>query len=83
MTYTIEILRSAQKELSKIQTQDQKRIIENIRKLAENPRPSGCKKLSVRPAWRIRIGAYRVVYEIYDEHLLVLVVTIGHRKEAY
>lgn len=83
MTYAIEIIRSAQKQLSKIERQEQKRIIENIRNLAENPRPPGCKKLSGRSAWRIRIGAYRVIYEIYDDHLLVLVLTIGHRREAY
>jgi len=83
VTYAIEITRSAQKQLSKIERQEQKRIIENIRNLAENPRPQSCKKLSGRSAWRIRIGAYRVIYEIYDDHLLVLVLTIGHRREAY
>ncbi len=83
MRYKIEILRSAQKQLSKIQHQQQNQIIENIRKLSENPRPSGCKKLSARPAWRIRIGDYRVIYEIKDDCLLVLVITIGHRKEVY
>jgi mRNA interferase RelE/StbE len=81
--YKIEILRSAQKQLSKIQHQQQNQIIENIRQLSENPRPSGCKKLSARQAWRIRIGDYRVIYEINDERLLVLVITIGHRKEVY
>lgn len=83
MRYKIEILRSAQKQLSKIHHQQQNQIIEIIRKLSENPRPSGCKKLSARPAWRIRIGDYRVIYEINDDCLLVLVITIGHRKEAY
>ena len=83
MTYTIEILRSAQKQLSKIQQRDQRHIIEHIRQLAQDPRPSRCKKLSGRPAWRIRVGVYRIIYEIHDEHLLVLVVTIGHRKEVY
>jgi mRNA interferase RelE/StbE len=83
VTHTIEILRAAQKQLSKIQRREQRRIIENIRQLAQNPRPPGCKKLSGRPAWRIRVGDYRVIYEIHDEQLLVLVVTIGHRREAY
>lgn len=83
MTYTIEILRSAQKQLSKVERKEQQRIIENIRKLADNPRPSGCKKLSARPAWRIRVGDYRVIYEIHDTHLTILVVTIGHRRDVY
>jgi mRNA interferase RelE/StbE len=81
--YKIEILRSAQKQLSKIQHQQQNQIIENIRKLSENPRPLCCKKLSGRPAWRIRIGDYRVIYEINDQRLLVLIITIGHRKDVY
>jgi mRNA-degrading endonuclease RelE of RelBE toxin-antitoxin system len=53
--YEIEILCSKQKQLSKIQHQQQNQIIENIRKLSENPGPSGCEKLSARPAWGIRI----------------------------
>lgn len=83
MTYSIEILRSAQKELSKINRQDQDRIISSIESLANNPRPDGCTKLSGRPAWRIRIGSYRVIYEIQDEILIVFVVKIGHRREIY
>ncbi len=81
--YTIEILRRAQKQLAKIKGQDQGRIIVAIERLAENPRPSGCKKLMGRPAWRIRIGSYRVVYEIHDDRLLVLVVAIGDRRDIY
>ena len=83
MTYSIEILRSAQKQLSKIDRQDQPRIIKAIKSLADNPRPCGCKKLSGRPAWRMRIGKYRVIYEIDDRHLRVLVIATGHRKEIY
>ena len=83
MTYSIEILRSAQKQLSKINRQDQDRIISSIESLANNPRPDGCKKLSGRPAWRIRIGSYRVIYELQDEKLIVLVIRIGHRRDIY
>ena len=83
MTYSVEILRSAQKQLSKINRQDQDRIISTVEALADNPRSQGCKKLSGRPAWRIRIGSYRVIYEIQDNKLLVLVVNIGHRREVY
>ena len=83
MTYAVEILRSAQKQLSKIDRQDQSRIIASIKLLAENPRPTGCKKLSGRPACRIRIGSYRVIYEVDDNRIRVLVVAIGHRKEIY
>ncbi len=83
MTYSVEILRSAQKQLSKINRQDQDRIISAIESLTHNPRPDGCIKLSGRPAWRIRIGSFRVIYEIQDEKLIVLVVKIGHRRDIY
>ena len=83
MSYSIEILRVAQKQLARIDRTQQQRIIAAIRSLADDPRPSGCKKLSGRPAWRIRIGSYRVIYEIQDDRLLVLVVTIGDRKDVY
>lgn len=64
MTYTVEILRSAQRQLAKIDRKDRHRIITAIRGLASDPRPTGSKKLSGRPAWRIRVGVYRVIYEI-------------------
>lgn len=83
MTYRIEILRIAQKQLAKIERLHQQRIVDVIRSLALEPRPRGCKKLSGRPAWRIRVGPYRVIYEIHEVQLLVLVITIGDRKEAY
>ncbi|MFO7869995.1 MAG: type II toxin-antitoxin system RelE/ParE family toxin [Kiritimatiellia bacterium] len=83
MTYAVDILRRAQRQLAKINRQDHARIIAAIESLAENPRPPGCKKLSGRPAWRIRIGSYRVIYEIHDDRLVVLVVAIGDRKEVY
>ena len=83
MTYTVEILRSAQKRLAKIDGQNRKRIIDAIRVLANDPRPPGSKKLSGRPAWRIRMGTYRVIYEVHDQQLLVLVVAVGHRREVY
>lgn len=83
MSYSIEILRVAQKQLSKIDKSHQPRIIDAIRALAFDPRPAGCKKLSGRPAFRIRIGSYRVIYEIHDGRLLVIVITIGNRKDVY
>lgn len=81
--YTIEILVRAQRQLAKIVRSDRERIISAIESLAETPRPAGCKKLSGRPAWRIRIGDYRVIYEIEDNRLRVLVVEIGNRRDIY
>jgi len=83
LTYTVKILRSAQKQLAKIERQDRTRIISAIRKLADDPCPVAAKKLSGRPAWRIRIGSYRVIYEIEKDKLIVLVVAIGHRRDIY
>ena len=83
MTYTIEILSSAQKRLAKIEAQDRGRIIDAIRELADDPHPAGSRKLSGRSAWRIRIGQYRVIYEVHDKQLLILVVALGHRREVY
>ena len=83
MTYAVDILRSAQKQLARIARQDHFRIIAAIQSLGLDPRPPGSKKLSGRPAWRVRIGPYRVIYEIHDERLVVLVIAVGHRKEVY
>ena len=83
MSHTIEIFRSAARDLHRIQVDDRNRIIEAIRGLADNPRPPGCKKLTGRDAWRIRVGSYRVIYEIHDARLSVLIVAAGKRSEIY
>ncbi|NUN98923.1 MAG: type II toxin-antitoxin system RelE/ParE family toxin [Candidatus Omnitrophica bacterium] len=83
MTYTVDILRSAQKHLSRIPPQDQDRVIAAVRALAETPHPPGCKKLSGRDAWRNRIGDYRVLPEIHEDRLRILVEAVGHRADAY
>ena len=83
MKYSVEILRSAQKQLRKIDRRDRSRIYSAIRQLADKPRPSGTKMLSGRSAWRVRVGSFRIIYEIHDERLLVLVVAIGDRKDVY
>lgn len=83
MSYSILIHKSAQKSLLKIERPAQDRIIKAIRNLSGNPRPHGAKKLAGRPAWRIRIGDYRVIYEIHDRELIVIVVVIGHRRNIY
>ncbi|MFH1075227.1 MAG: type II toxin-antitoxin system RelE/ParE family toxin [Pseudomonadota bacterium] len=83
MKYKLSIERSAQKGLSKMPHREQDRIIAAIQNLADNPRPPNAKKLTGRDAWRMRIGDYRVIYEIYDDTLIVLVVHLGHRKDIY
>ena len=81
MTYALFIERRAQRSLSRIDLPDRDRISNAIRRLVDDPRPHGAKKLSGRNAWRIRVGDYRVLYEIHDKRLLILVVDVGHRRE--
>ena len=58
-------------------------IKKQIYDLADNPRPQGYKKLKGRKGYRIRVGNYRIIYEIFDEILLIDVIDLGHRKEIY
>lgn len=81
--FSIEIYRSAQKQLARIERSAAQRIVDAIRGLASDPRPANVKKLAGRPAWRIRVGDYRVIYEVHDQRLVVLVIEIGHRREVY
>ena len=83
MGHSIKIERSAQKYLSSLDVQLRRRIMQAIDKLATIPRPVDCKKLRSMDAYRIRVGDYRVIYEIHDNVLVVLVIKIAHRREAY
>jgi len=60
-----------------------KKILKRIEGLAENPRPSGCEKLTGQERYRLRQGRYRIVYSIQDDDLTVWVVKVGHRKDIY
>ncbi|TAE88263.1 MAG: type II toxin-antitoxin system RelE/ParE family toxin [Verrucomicrobia bacterium] len=82
-SYKISIKRSAAKELEKIVLADRRRIIEKIRELASDPRPHGCKKLSGQEKYRLRQGDYRILYEIHDDELIIVLVKIGHRRDVY
>jgi mRNA interferase RelE/StbE len=75
--------RSVQKELDRLPDDVVKRILARLSRLEANPRPADVKKLKGRDAWRIRVGDYRVIYEIHDRELQVLVITVGHRREIY
>ena len=83
MIYTVFIRKSAQKSIARLASPLQDRIFHAIRELANNPRPVGVKKLTGREAWRIRIGNYRVIYEIRNDRRIIIVVVVGHRREVY
>lgn len=83
-TYRIELTRDAAKSLTGYDRTTQTRIRAAIDALAAEPRPSGsCKLAGGSGEWRIRVGDYRIVYEIYDGRLVVLVVRVAHRREVY
>lgn len=84
MTYRIEFTPAAVRQLRKLDGKARRRIQAAIELLAEEPRPNGAKKLVGGDGqWRVRTGDYRIVYEIDDGVLLVLVVAVGHRREVY
>ena len=81
--YKIEIKRSAVKEIKKLPAKDLKKILAKISSLADNPRPNGCVKLSADEKYRIRVGVYRILYEIIDKLLVIIVVKVAYRKDVY
>lgn len=83
MSYTVLVERYAQKQLLKLEKRAIPAIKVTIAQLAENPRPPGYIKLKGEEAYRIRVGNYRIIYEIDDDKVVVIVVTIGHRKDIY
>jgi mRNA interferase RelE/StbE len=82
--YEVILSKAARKQLGTLPAFIHNKIIEDIASLSSSPRPAGCKKLKgYKNAWRIRIGDYRVVYEIEDKLLRILVIGIGNRKDIY
>ena len=84
MAYRIEIKRSARKEMQTLPRRDQRRIAATIEALAEEPRPTGVRKIiGADDLYRLCVGDYRVVYQICDCKLIVLIIRIAHRKDVY
>jgi mRNA interferase RelE/StbE len=82
-SYELVFKRSVAKDLRAFPNPDVKRILARVRALAVDPRPPGCEKLSGHDRYRVRQGVYRIVYEINDARLVVLVVKVGHRRDVY
>lgn len=84
MTYQVQISPAALRQLRKLDSPAKRRIQAAIELLSNEPRPSGAKKLvGGEEAWRVRTGDYRIVYEIHDNVLLVLVLAVGRRRDTY
>lgn len=81
--YKITFKSSVAKDLRAIPSADIQRILSRIDELAENPRAEGCIKLSGNELYRVRQGNYRIVYEIRDGELIVVVIKVGHRSSVY
>jgi len=81
--YQVILPKSVQKELNRLPDDIASRILARLVGLETNPRPADVKKLKGRDAWRIRVGDYRVIYEIHDRLLQIIVITVGHRRGIY
>lgn len=82
-SYRLFIKASAAKELEALPARDRKRVATRIARLASDPRPPGAEKLSGHEKFRLRQGAYRVLYAIADDDTSVVIVKIGHRRDVY
>ncbi len=81
--YKIELRPAAARALRKLDPQVARRVHAAIALLAEDPRPPASRPLRGRPAWRVRVGDYRIIYMIEDDVLLIVVVALGHRRDIY
>ncbi|HPF59119.1 MAG TPA: type II toxin-antitoxin system RelE/ParE family toxin [Candidatus Competibacteraceae bacterium] len=82
-SYELAFKKSVAKDLRSIPKDDVGRILKRIEALRDDPRGEGCVKLSAQERYRVRQGVYRIIYEIYDNELVVMVVKVGHRSAVY
>ena len=82
-SYRLEIKRSAARELGDLPAKDRGRVIARIQALAEDPRPPGAERLSGQERYRVRQGDYRILYEVHDQVLMIVVVKLGNRRDVY
>jgi len=82
--YEVYLERAAERDLRHLSSEEFHRVIPRIKALSENPRPSGCRKITgSKNDWRIRIGDYRVIYEIDEDAKVVRIMRVRHRREVY
>ncbi len=82
-SYSLQVKTSVAKDLRSIPKKDVNRILKRIEGLMDDPRPHGAEKLTERDHYRIRVGNYRILYEIKDDLLIILVIKIAKRDQAY
>ena len=84
MAWEVRVKQAAQKQIEGLHPTVGRRIVSRLEKLAENPYPSGTKKLSGEEGlFRLRVGDWRIIYQVRESILLVLVVKVGHRRDVY
>ena len=83
MPWNVSILPAAVRQLAKLDRPIRRRIDTAIDGLTKNPRPPGCKKLVGVDAWRVRVGDWRIIYQIRDDRLIVLILRVGNLREVY
>ncbi|WP_373498215.1 type II toxin-antitoxin system RelE/ParE family toxin [Desulfococcus sp.] len=81
--YRVFFKKSVQKDLSVIPKKDLKKILKRIQSLEDDPRPTGCEKLTGQERYRLRQGRYRILYSIQNDELSIWIVKVGHRKNIY
>ena len=81
--YKIRFQNSVRKDLKKIRSEYVLKILEKINELSKNPRPKNSKKLKAVELYRLRIGVYRVIYEIHENELIISIVKVGHRSKIF
>ena len=83
MAYSVIFAKRASKRLERMDNMAARRIIAAAEALGDNPRPRGARKIEGHDQWRIRVGDYRIIYEVHNYQLVVLVVKVGHRRDVY
>lgn len=83
MKYAINLTKRAQKDLGKLQEKDLARILRALRRLEEDPRIGFPLVGRLKGRWKLRVGGFRIIYTINDNELIIIVITVGHRRDIY
>ena len=83
-SYRVEVSKTAEKQIVSLPRVDQVRVVRVIAKLANDPRPDGSRKLAgYDSTFRVRVGSYRIIYDIDDHRVIVVILKVGHRRDVY
>jgi mRNA interferase RelE/StbE len=83
MGYSVSVERRAQKQIARLSSEAQDRVESYLGALADDPRPRGSRSLRDRPGYRLRVGDYRIIYEVDDDARTVTITAVGHRRDVH